>query len=110
MTQLALDLQPLITPDHEPESSIQDRFDAFHDANPHVANALEALADQWLANHPRVGMKALFERLRWESGIQTRGDVWRLNNSFTALYGRLLIQRRPEWADAINTRELRAAA
>lgn len=109
MTQLALDLHPLITPDHEPESTIAERFDAFHERNPHVADALEALADQWLLLHDRVGMKALFERLRWESGIQTAGDVWRLNNSFTALYGRLLISRRPEWADAINTRELRAA-
>ncbi len=54
-------------------------------------------------------MKALYERLRWESGIRTDGSPYRLNNDFTALYSRLLIERRPEWSEAFRLRELRAA-
>lgn len=106
--QLQLDLSPLVEPTYTAEMSIGERFLLFHERNPHVADALEALAAAWLARHNRVGMKALFERLRWESGIATDGDAYRLNNSYTALYARLLIRRRPEWADRIETRVLRA--
>lgn len=102
---LALDLSPLTEPDYEPEASLADRFAAFHAANPHVADALEQLAEQWLAaGNRKVGMKSLAERLRWESGIQTTGDAWRINNSHIAFYARLLIERRPEWAECIETR------
>lgn len=106
--QLAL-FAPLVEPDYAPELSLADRFELFHAANPHVADALEMLADQWLAaGHRKVGMKALVERLRWESGIRTAGSAYRLNNSLTAFYARLLIARRPEWADAIETRRAKA--
>lgn len=105
MSQPTLDLTPLDVPDYAPELTIAERFDAFHEANPHVADALEALAGQWLARHKRVGMKALVERLRWESGIQTTG-VWKLNNNFTSLYARLLLARHPEWVGRIETRAL----
>ena len=110
MTQLALalDLSPLTEPDYEPEMSIAERFAIFHQQNPHVADTLEALAAQWLAHHSRVGVKALYERARWESGIATAGDVWRLNNDWTAHYARLLLARHPEREGAIHVRELRA--
>lgn len=103
--QLTLDLAPLVTPDYAPELTLSERFELFHAANPHVADALETLAAQWLAaGHRKVGMKALVERLRWESGISTVGDAYRINNSHVAFYARLLLDRRPEWADAIETR------
>ncbi len=107
--QLALDLSPIIEPTYAEGLSLAERFSIFHDANPHVADALESLARQWLASHSRVGVKALVERIRWESGIQTHGEAWRINNSHAAFYARLLIERNPSWAGAIQTREQRAA-
>lgn len=102
--QLTLDLPALVEPDYTPSMSLTERFMAFHAANPHVLDALEALAAQWLARHPKVSVKALVERLRWESGISTTGDPYRLNNSWTAFYARLLVERRPQWADCIEFR------
>lgn len=107
--QLTLDLSPLVEPTYTPDLTIAERFAMFHEANPHVADALEALAAQWLARHDRVGMKALYERARWETGIRTEGEVWKLNNDFTAHYARLLVARHEEWSDAFRLRELRAA-
>lgn len=107
--QLHLDLSPITEPTYEQDASIADRFAAFHSQNPHVADTLETLAARWLANHDRVGIKALYEVARWESGIQTTGEAWKLNNDFTAHYSRLLIERRPEWSEAFRLRELRAA-
>lgn len=103
-TQLALDLPGLVAPTYTPGMTLAQRFTAFHDANPHVADALESLAAQWLDRHQKVGVKALAERLRWESGITTAGDPYRINNSFTAHYARLLLERHPEWVGRIETR------
>lgn len=108
--QLVLPVGGLVTPDYEPEATLAQRFEAFHAANPHVADALETLAAQWLGRHDHVGIAALFERLRWESGIRTEGDAYRLNNSYRAFYSRLLIERRPEWADSFSLRIQKAAA
>lgn len=105
--QLALDIAPLVEPDYEPSLSIDERFAIFHAANPHVADALEALARQWVAaGRKKLGAKALMERLRWESGIQTEGDVYRLNNDYSSRYSRLLAKRHPEWTDLFETRAL----
>lgn len=103
--QLALDLAPITEPTYEPDLSLAERFAIFHSTNPHVADALEALAAQWLAaGNRKVGAKALVERLRWESGIRTVGGGYRINNSHVSFYARLLIERHPSWADAIDTR------
>ena len=106
-TQPTLDLTPLDVPDYAPELTIAERFALFHEANPHVADALDALAGQWLARHQRVGMKAVTEALRWRTGIETTdSSPWRLNNNYTSLYARLLLDRHPEWAGRIETRAL----
>lgn len=102
---LPLDLSPLSEPEYDAELSLADRFELFHAANPHVADAFEALAAEWLARHPRVGMKAIAEAIRWRSGIETVGEPWRINNNHVAFYARLLLARRPEWADRIQTRK-----
>jgi hypothetical protein len=109
MTATLFDETPLLVLE-TPGATIQERFESFAAANPWVLTALERLTAQWLASgHSRVGMKMLTERLRWEFGIRTRGDAFRLNNSYTSRYARVIIARHPEWADAFETRELRAA-
>lgn len=105
MTQLALDLADLVTPDYEPEASLADRFAAFHGANPHIADVFESLIEQWLvAGNERVGMKAVAEVLRWEAGLRMPGEAWAINNSYIAFYAREMLRRRPEWSDRIQTR------
>ena len=55
--QLTLDLRPLTQPLYAPGMTLEERFEAFHAANPHVADALESLAAQWLSRHRKVGVK-----------------------------------------------------
>lgn len=87
---------------------IAERFEAFHRENPHVADALERLAANAIeAGAGRVGVKMLYEVLRYERIIETRGDDFRLNNDYHSRYARLLIERRPEWAGKIETRQLK---
>uniref|UniRef100_A0AAU2V704 Uncharacterized protein n=1 Tax=Streptomyces sp. NBC_00003 TaxID=2903608 RepID=A0AAU2V704_9ACTN len=89
--------------------SLDELFDSFHAENPWVCEALEELTSEWLeAGGGRVGMKALFERLRWQMGIQTNGRPFKLNNNFTSRYTRLLCARHPEWNTAFEVRKLRS--
>jgi hypothetical protein len=91
-------------------TAVQQTFPSFHALNPWVADALEEMALDALADgERRVGVKHFVEVLRWRYRKATTGEPWRLNNSFTALYARLLIERRPELAELIETRERRAA-
>lgn len=104
------DIQPLVQPENDPTLTIQERFEAFHAANPWVLTALESLISDWLAHgHSRVGIKQMFEVIRWRYGRATSDTSFRLNNNWTSRYARLALDRHPEWADAIETRVLRAA-
>jgi hypothetical protein len=101
-----LPIADLVEPLYDREMTLADRFEMFHRANPHVADALEMLATQWFAaGNKRASVDALFHRLRWESGITTQGDPYVLNSSYTAFYARLLIARRPEWSSAFALRK-----
>jgi len=107
--QLALDLSPLVQPTYEPTMSIAERWESWKAANPWVMSTLERLVQQWLdAGHHRVGMKAIWEVLRFQYGTTT-GDRFKANNDFTSRAARDLITLHPEWADAFELRELRAA-
>jgi hypothetical protein len=111
MTATQLELFPIQAVDYEPHMSLAERFERFHAANPAVADALEALADEWFAaGNTRCSTKFLLERARWEWGIRTAGDSFRLNSNWTAFYARLLIERRPEWRDAFALREQKSVA
>ncbi|MFF8447720.1 hypothetical protein ACF06Q_08465 [Streptomyces leeuwenhoekii] len=90
---------------HRDGPTITDQFRAFDADHPWVYRALEQLvAERLAAGAKRVGMKALFEALRWRHPHGVKG----LNNNYTALYARRLIAARPQWACAIETRRRRS--
>lgn len=89
--------------------SIQAQFETFHKDNPVVYRQLVALAMEWLDQRQAVGMKMLWEVLRWQLSINIHaGDEFKLNNNFTSRYARMLLDDFPEWEGRIKTRELRA--
>ena len=89
-------------------ASIQIQFETFHQLNPWVLRALEALTADYLKHGAsRVGIGMLFEVLRWRYVTATEGDEFRLNNNFRSRYVRLLIERHPEWESAFEVRSLR---
>lgn len=90
--------------------SLQHRYETFHALNPNVMRAIERVADEWVAaGGTRLGMGAIFEQLRWRSGLVTQGSAWKLDNNWRSRYTRDLIARRPDIAGLFVTRELRAA-
>lgn len=91
-----------------PTTKLERRFAEFHRANPHILAELERRALALVGvGAPRVGVKAIWEAMRYDALVRTDSRDWKLNNSYTALYARLLIHRRPELADVIETRQRR---
>lgn len=102
-------LQQTTQPKVSKEATIQERFEAFHKSNPHVYTALRSLALQMLGNGVRqYGIKGLFEILRWQFALQTKGEPFRLCNSYTSRYARLLVERTPELDGFFELRGLRS--
>lgn len=91
-------------------ASIQERFEAFHEANPQVYEALVKMARKLVAmGRKKIGIAMLFEVLRWNHAIRTVGDVdFKLNDNFTSRYARLIASQEPDLAGVFELRQLKA--
>lgn len=107
---LQLTLADLIEPEYEATATIQQRYEAWRDANQWVLPALADLLDDWSAHGGRkVGVKSAVEWLRWHHSRATQGSEWKFNNTFSSRLARDLIDRYPHLSEAIEVRKLRAA-
>ncbi len=108
--QFEIDLAPLPAIVAAPRTgSLNERFDAFCDANPQLVARFDQLAlDEVRRGHKRVGAKMLLEVLRWQHrAVHSDSDGWRVNNTWGARLARRAAQRHPELRDAFETRALR---
>lgn len=90
------------------ESRLDREFREFHDANPHIYHQLVRLARAWKAKgFTSVGMKMLWEVLRYHEGLRTRGDPsFKLNNNYTSRYARFIMEWESDLAGFFETRAL----
>lgn len=112
MDQLSMWERPLSAPAVTPTMTHQERFEAFHAMNPHVLEALRELAMHALdRGHGRIGIKMLWEVLRWKRMMRTTDphSEYRLNNNYHSRYARLLMEREPRLAGLFETRKLKTA-
>lgn len=91
--------------------TIKEAFEEFHELNPHIYRNLRYLALQAVrAGRKKLGMRLLWERLRWEYFITTISDDeddYKLNNDFPPHYSRMLMEKEPELAGVFEIRELK---
>lgn len=102
-------LQPTVEPDPPANGkrlSIEERFEAFHRANPHVYEAIRQRAHYLRRKgFKRWSTKAAFEILRYDWAIQTDStDGFKLNNILTRPYAHLLMKQDPALAGFFETR------
>lgn len=90
----------------EEPTTIEERFRFFDDGNPIVYHELRRLARVWVkGGHGKLGIRVLWERLRWELTVEVRTpEPVVLNNDFTALYARKLMAHEPELDGLFETR------
>jgi len=89
--------------------TIEDRFLSFDAANPHIFSRLKIIAlNLRRSGRKKYGVKALFERLRWDGDVMTDAeDEYKLSNDFTALYARKLMREVPELRGFFSVRPRR---
>ena len=94
---------------YDRHASIQQRFEAFHAANPHIYDTLVRMARTLRERgRKRIGIAMLFEVLRWNHGIRTTDTEFKLNNNFRSRYARLIARQEPDLAEVFERRELKA--
>jgi hypothetical protein len=47
-------------------------------------------------------MKALFEIVRWDSRIRTVGEEFKITNTYSPYYARLVMRQEPDLADVFE--------
>lgn len=91
--------------------AVVDSFVNFHRKNPRVYALLEKAAfEVWDAGFRHFGIACLWENVRWKVAMETKGDDFKLNNSFRSAYARLLILEHPQFQNFFQTRKSKAAA
>lgn len=80
-----------------PPSTIDAAFWKFHKENPQVYNKLVQMAfHARRLGKAKIGMKMLFEVIRWEHLVHTRSDDFALNNNYTSRYVRIIEDQYPD--------------
>lgn len=46
--------------------------------------------------YKKFGVRLIWERIRWESFLQTQGDPWKLNDHYHSIYARRFMEEHPE--------------
>jgi len=106
MAKRQLNLFPETEADEE--TTAQRRFLAYHEAHPHIYEAMRASAlDLRRRGWKHYGAKSVFEFLRFHTSVQASAD-YKLNNDYTSRYARLLMEREPELEGMFRTRRLRS--
>lgn len=85
-----------VTPVEPGNMTLEQQFEAFHRLNPHVYARLHMMAlDLVRRGRQKIGMKMLFEVLRWQHAMTTTDPAseFKLNNNYTAFYARLLMEQ-----------------
>ncbi len=93
----------------KPNNVLEAGFWKFHQDNPHVYALFNKFSFEVVqANRGRFGVAVIFERMRWFTAIETRGEMYKINNNYTAYYGRLWMRNHPEYDGLFSTRTLKA--
>lgn len=87
------------------------KFAEYHAQNPRIYEVLRTFAVRARrAGRDRLSINMLFERARWETDVEGRGDSFKMNNNYRAYYARLLMEQEPELAGFFEIRKAKADA
>lgn len=89
-----------------PKTLLDAQFEKFHKENPRVYQELCSLTQQaYDRGRERIGMRMLFEVVRWNRFLQTTDPQFKLNNNYCSRYARLIMAQNPKFQGIFETRE-----
>lgn len=98
MTQDEFDFSERPEEPEKRKKTIMERFQEFHEANPHVYPIFIEMAQKASRNGTRkCSIAMLFEVLRWRTNVEIeRTDEFKISNCLRAPYARFIMQNNPE--------------
>jgi hypothetical protein len=101
----------------ERKTELDEAFEAFHTANPHVWALFDHYASEMFDAQkrrgikcPRYGARAVFERIRWHVAITTKDpEDFKLNNNHVRRYALKWLAAHPEAEGFFQTRDAEEA-
>lgn len=86
---------------------LEKKWKEFHESNPHVFELLEKYTFEAIeAGRNNYSINAIFERIRWHTDIETKGDQFKLSNNHRAYYARHFHKMHPKHDGFFRTRDL----
>jgi hypothetical protein len=83
---------------------MRETFESYQARNPRIYEEFVHYTYQMIgAGQTKIGAKAIFERIRWESKIE-RNDEFKINNNYSADYARKFEQDFPNLAGIFEKR------
>jgi hypothetical protein len=93
----------------EESDTIKRQWWRWHRTNPHVYELFKQFTfDVIRRGHKHYSSKAIFERIRWHTEIETAGEEFKMSNNYTPYYARLFMKDFPEHAEFFRTKTLRS--
>ena len=85
------------------------KFEMFQKDNEHILFKLIELCERAVfSGRTKLSMNQMFEVLRWDYSLKTNAQDFKLNNTYTAYYTRLIRKLRPELGNLITLKESKA--
>lgn len=85
------------------------KFWKYHEENPEIFERLVEMTKAAKARgRKHVGMKMMFEVIRWEQSLTAKSDIFKINNNYTSRYARLITDTYPELYGMFETRRIRS--
>ena len=87
------------------KQSLKHKWWEYHKQNPHVYELLKEFTFQVIdSGHQNYSVNAIFERIRWHTEIETRGEKFKLSNNHRAYYARLFMYEHPQHKGFFRTK------
>jgi hypothetical protein len=87
-------------------------FTLFDSLNPHIWAKFKEITFRLIERKvPRISSKFVWEIVRYEAYMETDREEWnkyRLNNNFTAYYGRKFVDQYPEHKNKFEFRAIKS--
>ena len=90
-------------------TELERRFNRFDEDNPHVWDLFVKYTNDVIqAGKKNYSQKAIFERIRWHTDIETQSDVkFKLSNNHTAYYARKFMDAFPDKEGFFRTKKVK---
>ncbi len=85
-------------------------FFEYHERNPHVFKLIKKYASEARrVGRKRYGIWAIINRVRWHLDVETHDPAgFKMNNSHSSRYARLLIEKFPVFTNFFELRKLKS--